>query len=314
VRIDHSLPCSKQSIVSGEPIAGTATAGVEVWLLIEQRDRWEADVTRGHLPPTIEARVDELSRDHPALRLQLLRRPGATGSLLAYVVTTGAVAAVHRFEIERHEDLLEVDLDALVRGELTSVSGTRPLYLVCTHGRRDRCCAMYGLPFYRALSEMDLDAEVWQSSHQGGHRFAACVLYLPDGLHYGRLDPVEAEALVHAHARGELYLLNRYRGQTRFAAHVQAAESWLREQEQILAIDGLTLIDHGPLAGGRFAARFRIGDGTLHSLTVEPRRGRLARLASCGAEQAEVPRWFEVVRHEARTSRGPESSPEGALG
>jgi hypothetical protein len=303
-------------VISGEPIHGSATAAVEVWLLVEYRARWEADIADCAFPPGVGELLQELQKKHRALRLQLVRQFEREGPLAVYVIINGPLRGVHRFEIEEHEDLLALDFDGLLSGELTTIVGARPIYLVCTHGLRDKCCSMYGMPFYRALTEAEPEADVWQSSHQGGHRFAANVIYLPWGVHYGRLDPGEAQGMVEAHARGELYGLGRYRGQTRYSAPVQTAEAWLREQEQIFGLDGIELVDERPADRGQVTARFRLLDGTIHKVTVAPRRGKLARLASCGTGTAEPPRWYEMVRHEARMPRAgnPDSTPGGGPG
>jgi hypothetical protein len=71
-------------------------------------------------------------------------------------------------------------------------SPTREI-LVCTHGSHDKCCAKYGIPFYRKalalLSELaSSQVRIWQSSHFSGHRFAPTVLDFPEGRYYGRLD------------------------------------------------------------------------------------------------------------------------------
>ncbi|MEM9696256.1 MAG: hypothetical protein AAGA56_27170, partial [Myxococcota bacterium] len=50
--------CAKQSLAAGEPIAGTATAGVEHWLLIEVRGRWERNIQQTPLPASLRDRLD----------------------------------------------------------------------------------------------------------------------------------------------------------------------------------------------------------------------------------------------------------------
>jgi hypothetical protein len=64
--------------------------------------------------------------------------------------------------------------------------------LVCTHGSRDKCCAQFGQPFFRAAKQMVdqgylPNTRVWRASHIGGHRFAPTAISLPDGRYYGRL-------------------------------------------------------------------------------------------------------------------------------
>src|SRR5690606_10098426 len=127
--------------------------------------------------------------------------------------------------------------------------------LVCTHGRRDRCCALRGVAFFKSLSDLGPRGELWQTSHLGGHRFAATMVHLPRGVCYGRLVPEDAEAMTSAHTAGRLYDLRRYRGQTRYPTPVQAAESWLREQEGDMSLEGPRLVSHGP-EGKRYQATF----------------------------------------------------------
>ena len=70
---------------------------------------------------------------------------------------------------------------------------TDPLLLVCTHGRRDRCCALDGRALAAALAAAE-EPHVWECSHLGGHRFAPTALVLPTGYLYGHLDPASAVA------------------------------------------------------------------------------------------------------------------------
>lgn len=302
----------EQSLKSGEPIHGTATAGVEVWLLLENRDRWEADIADTPFPQPVRRLFDQLSKRRE-VRLQLIRGESQSGPLSFYVVLTSPFRTVHHFHVDDYDALLALDVAAILTGEVTSRPDTKPLYLVCTHGRRDACCARYGTAFYKQLCEAAPDAHVWQSSHQGGHRFAANVLYLPAGIHYGRLNPDEAADMVEAHQRGELYGLGRYRGQTRLSPPAQAAEGWLREQEQLMSLQGPELTSLESLAGNCHAATFRAADGMIHRLTVAPRRGTAVRKTSCNADDASVATWFYVVRHEAQTAeaarRAPASEP-----
>ena len=66
-----------------------------------------------------------------------------------------------------------------------------PLWLVCTNGRRDRCCAEVGRPITAALAGRWPEA-TWETTHLGGHRFAGTLLALPSGHTLGRLDVASA--------------------------------------------------------------------------------------------------------------------------
>jgi len=64
--------------------------------------------------------------------------------------------------------------------------------LICTHGMRDKCCARFGQPFYKALEQRIAqvpfsDVRVWRVSHIGGHRFAPTAIVVPEGRYYARL-------------------------------------------------------------------------------------------------------------------------------
>jgi len=64
--------------------------------------------------------------------------------------------------------------------------------LICTHGMRDKCCARFGQPFFKAAEKMVKekslsDVRIWRVSHIGGHRFAPTAIVLPEGRYYARL-------------------------------------------------------------------------------------------------------------------------------
>jgi hypothetical protein len=299
--VDATLPCTTQSRTAGEPISGSATPEVHAWLLIEFSGRWEPDIDDTPWPPAVAAWLAERKRKHRHLRVQLIRQQEPQAELHAYLVTTGDRARIRRLPLDAHEDLAAHDVDAALENDAdVGEPGPACIYLVCTHGKRDPCCALHGMALHRALSEQQLNGELWLSSHQGGHRFAPTMLYLPHGIHYGRLMPEDAAGLVDAHAARCIYQLANYRGHTRYSPPVQAAEAWLREQENELSFDGPVLIDHRLEDKERWVIRFRGRCGQLHRLTLEPRTGSIARKSSCDAEEATFPSWYYVVRHEAQ--------------
>ena len=129
---------------------------------------------------------------------------------------------------------------------------------------------------YGALSERLRGEQLWLSSHQGGHRFAANVLVLPVGVHLGRIEPGEAAAVVGRALSGRIDL-ERYRGRSIYSGRVQAAELAVRAAERLDAIGDLELVDDGE------PVRFRGADGREYAAVVEERIGPSVP-ASCGAE------------------------------
>lgn len=289
-----------------EPIRGTALPDVDVWLLLEHHGRWEADVAETELAPNVAGWLDDLCAKIPRSRKLLVRRDRPGRHLNFFVVKTGADGGVFRFQGADHGSFSSLDVaDVVSRGvpaaEAQGGERARPLYVVCTHGRRDACCARKGVAFYRALEAIDHGAEVWQSSHQGGHRFAATMLYLPNGAQYGRLEPSDAMPMVEAHARGRIFDLSKFRGSTSRSVPLQSAEGWLRDaldERRLLAIEH---IEDGELDDDRYFARLRVGGSTTHTLVLAEREGKERRLASCAAEGPTPFAYYDVVRHEAHT-------------
>jgi hypothetical protein len=159
---------------------------------------------------------------------------------------------------------------------------------------------MRGVAMLAALAKRDLDGELWRSSHQGGHRFAATMLYLPRGLHYGRLIPEEAELLLAAHRRGELFDLRRYRGRCCWSRPIQTAEAWLRTELEAVRFGELELLSHSLHEEDRWTVRFRSLNGMLHKVTVEPRNTETPTKASCASDELTTQLFYYVVRHEAQ--------------
>ncbi len=266
--------CSEMSLDAGESLAATATT-TERWLLIEVPGSWPRDVSAdGALPTLAQDAVTAWLARTPSSRLLFIRRPGraAVPSLAFVIHASEPTTDVRRIELERLGDIAHVDFEG--DGERTD----QQLVLVCGHGTRDACCALRGVAVHSALAaRLTGDEELWISSHQGGHRFAANVLVLPTGLQFGRVEPAEAPLVVARALSGRIEL-DRYRGRTCYTPAAQAAERVVREALELEGVADLVLtaVD-GPLV------RFRSRDGSDHTGTVDEVLGPSVP-ASCGLE------------------------------
>jgi hypothetical protein len=236
--------CADVSGEASEPLAATASR-VDRWLLVEYRGLWDRDVLGGSLlsAPLKEHLRDQLAKLGHA-RLLFVKRPErrAHARRMLYIGSSRpGEESLFALEFERHDDLLEYDFArALLDGGTPGVPVGHPLFVVCTHGKRDRCCAKYGRPLYDALKgKIDPDW-VWQSTHVGGDRFAGNVVVLPEGLYFGRVDEPDLDPLLDDYLDGRIHM-ESYRGRSAYTFAVQAAEAALREAEGLTGINDVGL-------------------------------------------------------------------------
>jgi len=231
------LYCSEVSRQAGEALFGTATR-TESYLLLEYDQTWGAKAfEESHLPEAVKEALKAYTKNRPALKLLVIRRQRTsreTGLHFFVARVTEDKPALYSFQLTSYEDLLSLDITAILEGQpaYSSNRQNHPLILVCTNGHRDLCCARFGTQTYSALSQAAMthqSFEVWQSSHQGGHRFAPNVICLPQGLHYGRVDIESSQAVLEACLNEQVYLPN-LRGRTCYDPVVQAADYHLRKQ------------------------------------------------------------------------------------
>jgi hypothetical protein len=293
--------CADLSRASEEPLGATASR-IDNWLLVEYRGAWRRDILGGSLlSPRLKAHLREhLELLRPA-RLLFVRQPerrAETGRRVLLASTVPGAARLLGLEVEHQDDLRDVDLaGALAGADAQFDAVANPVLVVCTHGKRDRCCARYGRPLYDALRAAAPRGEVWQSTHVGGDRFAANVVALPQGTFHGRVAPDDVPGLLRAMARGRVDL-DRYRGRGAYSFAVQAAERALRESEGLLGLDDIVLLDSERRDADSWRVRFRTTDGATHRLDVVAELGD-PELLTCEAAEPRRPRRFRVTAHRA---------------
>jgi hypothetical protein len=249
--------CSLSTAAAGEPAYGSA-APAGVWVAVEQPGPWGHDaIAESHLDPalgrSLRAKVGAAGG-----RLALLRsarkHPDKRPRTEPFVAISSAVQGnswLLTGHLESTEALQDTDFRALassdergVRASLTALSpSTTPLLLVCTNGRRDVCCAVFGRPLAHDAG-LQRPGQVWETSHTGGHRFSPTAVLLPWGITLARLDGRLAVASLDAAATGRLPrdLLGPQhdRGRSSLAPPAQAAESAVRAELGETTIDALS--------------------------------------------------------------------------
>jgi hypothetical protein len=281
--------CSDISRENEEPLGGTASR-IDHWLLVEYRGLWSHDALAGSgLSDQVKARLRELTAARPRTRLLLIRRPDRRhhrGFAVYVADSLQGQERLARLEIAEHEQLRQ--LDPFEAAEPVD----EPLFLVCTHGKHDVCCARYGRPLWDAVSEQLDEASAWQCTHVGGDRFAGNLVVLPHGLYYGRVDRDDVGTVLDHHFAGELEL-EHYRGRSCWPFAVQAAERRVRAEEGLTGLTDLSLAGVKREADTRWTVTFETRTGEREIDVVEE-RGELT-LLTCSSPVARRPRRFVAM-------------------
>jgi hypothetical protein len=288
--------CAEHSLEIGEPVYATASQ-VRRWILVEQPGPWGIDaVVSSAMPIDVATRLRAVARAAGA-RLLLIRRHGRSEPLRRTcfaVVSTADVRRVEQMEFTDPAELLSVDWSPLRFGEPVGGAPVEaPLYLVCTNGRHDACCARFGRPVAEALSA-SLGEQVWESSHFGGDRFAASVVCLPDGIYYGRMSAVDAVRLMQLHAQGRIDLAH-YRGRSFQPFVAQAAEHFVRFKLGLVAIDEVVANQVDDLGGGLFSVAVQTSAGASLRATVACSTAEDAQQLTCRSTSEEQPPRYRLV-------------------
>ncbi|MGO0575070.1 sucrase ferredoxin [Ornithinimicrobium panacihumi] len=309
------VSCSVAARERQDPMLGTAPPQRR-YLLVEQEGGWGRTgfpelALQGDIRDEVQRRAEAAGA-----RVMLIRRPGRHASsvclMRAWCVVDTQAPAGHKVTwgtwaypaellsaVERVEELAAAaDLPAAdepveKQGDvdpIPSSSVDEPLILVCTHGKKDPCCAVRGRPVAAALAARHPEA-TWECSHTGGDRFAANVLLLPDGAIYGGLDVDSALAAVDAHRDGRPDTAH-LRGISGWPRPVQAAVVAVHEKAGPLPWGSVRPVGTRPLApaAGQVEAStvlLRLADGRRAQVDVQEHVRPAAQL-TCRTDATKV--------------------------
>lgn len=235
--VDHVTEVCEHGAASHDGTESSAASAPEAsraWLLIEHPGPWPHEPAESVLPPPLASVVG--AADALGVRVQMIRRPGRgrIGTTRGVYAgwTEGEPWLRHAEWTEgRPDPVAALDLEKLAAGsapEFGSVVSS-PVFLVCTHAQRSACCARWGGPLAQALAAR-YPGQVFQTTHVGGHRFAANLVIMPHGLYYGPVGLDGAVTAIGAYQRGTVSPVS-YRGRagqpkaTQEAEHERLAQS-----------------------------------------------------------------------------------------
>jgi hypothetical protein len=259
------------------------------WILVEDRSAWGSDAVKDVLG-------EDFARDSKArgVRPLLIRRregdPEADTVRRAILVDT----ASGEMAVRTIGHPSELTIDAIAEGSIAEFGATMtdPIFLVCTNGKRDSCCALRGRVLVTALAA-DYAERTWECTHLGGHRFAGNLVCLPDGVLYGRVPPGDGPRLAEAYLEGRLDPA-MLRGRSAWPPPAQVAEQELRVR---LGVDGVASVSllSVDTEGDRATVALATADGIAHRSVLAAERLAPARPTSCRADELEEPLHWRVV-------------------
>ena len=135
--------CCDLSEEANEPLYGTAVSA-SVWLMLEYTRPWGAKATsENDLPDAVQRWLEEQAEMHNG-RIQFIRQFRPEPETITFFIS--AAGQLYRFELAQYEDLLGLDITAVLQGDAQFAAQrvTEKHYFVCTNGKRDRSCAVRG--------------------------------------------------------------------------------------------------------------------------------------------------------------------------
>ena len=295
------LRCGVLRAALEEPLHGSAPTKPRGWLVMEHPGPWPANEDDTDLPPGVSefmVRARKLK-----VRPQLIRRTRGRrrSPHQVYLGFSGPQPWLRGAEGGDLRDLLDLDLEAIaagIHGGFGAPVRDRIL-LICAHGRHDACCAHSGRPAADALAR-ELGDAIWETTHLGGHRFAATTVTLPEATYHGALNAENAPAVGLASLRGEV-VLPHYRGRAGLPGAAQSAEWFARAEFGVLDVaavahQGVVQLDEDTTRVDLLVA------GRILAVTVKRRLAACARALSCDAAEVERPDHHVLVGIESHAA------------
>lgn len=307
LRAAGAFRCSLAARDRQDPFFATAPPARR-WLLVEHPGPWgfQALTGAGYDEATL-AGVEAFCRN-PGARFQLIRRtaargaPTESGGRFAVVDCSVGVETVRWGRVDSPQDLPAAlaDLDA------STTPSDEPVFLVCTHGRHDACCAVRGRPVAAVLAAAHPE-RTWETTHTGGDRFAANAILLPHGLVLGQLAPEEALDVAAGYEAGRVDP-RLMRGRAGLSPAVQGAQHHARLAYDEQDVDAFAPRGAEQGEDGCWTVRLDGGERGELRVVVRERWFPAPTPLTCSARGAASMRTFDLVSSDVSAAVG-RSSP-----
>lgn len=294
--------CSHASTHHNESLTGTAPE-VNTWILLEYPGRWgEKALKESDISERIKSKINAYLDSDKKSKFLFIRNSNSGGSAQGFRLFIAKADpssfSLYTGRFGSYDDLESVNFEAPESSPELELSDDK-LFLVCTNGKRDKCCAKYGLPALNAMEGMT-GISAWETTHLGQHRFAANILVLPEGIYYGRVSPDNISAIADNHLNGDL-TLEYLRGRAAMSKPQQAAESLLRSKLGVTGIYDLTISPEKESGDNAWQITIQQGQ-EIHILEVVKENKGIDFYASCKGDKTVVLTEFVLSAHETKAS------------
>jgi len=183
--------CSFRSMQGDEPISGTAMTAKQYLFISWPKKFWARNQFDSvGFPQTLVEYLGGLQRDR-GIVTKLAYRQGETKKDFSDLLFMPAGLVYENVAIGDIAETLAGYLGGLpdVKYQRSEPGGS--FLFLCTHGKRDNCCAKFGQPIISELERVALERQfhlnVWECSHIGADRLAATGVTFPTNFMYGRM-------------------------------------------------------------------------------------------------------------------------------
>ena len=218
--------CSAASRYFKEALQGTA-ANYKSFIMVEHASPFPSKPTDGLLDKSWLKRLDALTKKKDG-KLLLIRNSG-TGYKTCRVIFVDCVRQKYFVLQAPISEAHTIDVGSHIEDPATDWE-VDPFFVVCTNGKKDKCCAKFGFPVFKFFENIYLpfSYNAWECTHLGGDRFAANAALMPYGIYYGRVEVEGVHEIIKQTAFGRVHYPN-YRGRSTLSFFEQAVECHLRE-------------------------------------------------------------------------------------
>lgn len=279
--MDKNYFCAKSSLENKDGLIGTAS-GFNKLLLIEYNETFEDKAfVNSNIDELVKQKIQEEFIVNSDTRLLLIKRdnPKNINKINVFAIYNDYNnLSINHFMINAYSEFLEMDLEEIFKKNNYSDS----FYLVCTNGKKDKCCGKFGMKIYKDL--ISKNADVWQCTHVGGDRFAPNIIAIPSLINYGHVENEDLQEIIDCTNKKEVYL-KKYRGSSSLSLYNQAAEGFIRERYNIKDFKILKFINSERINAKQILSQFNIENEGEKIILVTKEKSDYFNYLSCKQEK-----------------------------